>query len=145
MSTQRAATLALFMLLGTRIAQAQAPTSKADSDTLTIDKGASPTPVRVRLVNVGAHVQIMGLMSQLVADTMYVTTPVRIVLPLQPFSISVSSADDATITMMSHVDAPTGAERFRSTIHAPLTLTRSVENGKLSVRAQGAGKSERVP
>jgi len=144
MSAQHVAGFALYLVLAAGVAQAQKPTSEVHLDTLTILKGDSPSDVRVRLVGVGAHVQIVKF-PNLEADTLELTTPVQVVLPAQAFSLSVSTPTDATVTIMSDAASHGGRGRFRSTIHAPFTLKRAATNGSLSVTAGGNGRSERVP
>lgn len=143
MSTKHVAVM-LTLVLVARIAQAQQSTSEVRKDTLTILKGDSPSDVHVRLVSVGARVQVLDIPNWLAADTLDLTTPVRVVLPAHAFSLSVSSATDATVTLVTETSHGEH-ERFRSTIHAPVTLTRKATDGKLSVQATSGGRSERVP
>jgi hypothetical protein len=144
MSVKRTLGFALALLFAAGAAHAQHTPASPRPDTLTIVKGESPVEVRLRLTTVGAHVLVLKGGSQLVADTMEISTPVQVVLPAQSFSLHVSASPDAMISILSDSTPQPKRGRFRSTFHAPFTLARTAPNGALMLQSASM-TSQRVP
>jgi hypothetical protein len=148
MLTRRTAALLSLLLVIAQSASAQKQVPPATVvDTIDIVSAKPGTETRVLLVNTGTRVNVVSPNYPVSAETLSVMTPIRLVLPLERFSLAVTSAplpDGAETSVKRQMEKEPGKGKFESTFYSPFTFARDSAGAALTVHASRL-MSKRIP
>lgn len=123
----------------------QATRSDAASDTITIIS-ASSSPARVRVVNTGTAVHVVGP-TAIAADTLWFSTPLSLIVPRTRFALAIVAMPGSEEAQVIIPPRPSGAKmerHFQVTVTMPFRLERTEDEAPLTVQSQTM-EAHRVP